>query len=47
MADEEVREFDGRGVADAQQRAVLQLRGLRLDGFDDPRVPMAMDIRPQ
>jgi hypothetical protein len=34
-------------MADAQQRAVLQLRGLRLDGFDDLRMPMPMDHRPQ
>ena len=47
MADEAVREYDGRGVADAQQGAVLQLRGLRLDGFDDSRMPMAVDIGPQ
>ena len=47
MADEVVRECNGRRVADTQQRAVLQFRGLRLDGFDDSRMPVSVDNGPQ
>ena len=47
MADEVLRECNGRRVADTQQRAVLQFRGLRLDGFDDSWMPVAVDNGPQ